>query len=377
MKKINKILLELYKDKNQILFLYVLFVFAEWIDSFIPKNPHVIEAVGIAAAIVVGAVIGGVVTSSQGKKNREQAQDMADDAAAVAAAMEAKLEKQRQVYRGMKFTNPYAGIENYFADMENAFEDITINQQQAQFQGQQGAQQRANIMQGLRGAAGASGIAGLAQTLANQGALQAQQMSASIGAQESKNQAVTAQAAQQMDVMERQGASAANMAERGGEGMLQQMEMDRQATLLGIAQASSAGANAGLQQAYSNQMAASAASSAATAQAWGAVGSSLGSAAMAYGGGGTSVTPGYSGTGAGGPTAAQISDRRLKKNINLIGESSSGLNIYSFKYIDNKHGEGTYQGVMSDEIPSYAVSVSPDGYDHVDYSKIDVNFKQI
>ena len=208
---------------------------------------------------------------------------MASDQAAVAAAMERKLEKQRNIYRAMKFTNPYAGIENYFADMENAFEDITVNQQQAQFQGQQGAQQRANIMQGLRGAAGASGIAGLAQTLANQGALQAQQISASIGAQESRNQALAAQAAQQMDVMERRGASAADMADRGGEGMLQQMEMDRQATLLGIAQASSAGANAGLQQAYSNQMAATTASNAATAAAWSSVGQSLGSAAMYYG----------------------------------------------------------------------------------------------
>ena len=199
-----------------------------------------VAAIVVGGAALVGAGISAYASGRAAKKNRESAEGMAEDAARVAAAMEAKLEKQRQIYRRMKFTNPYAGIENYFADMENAFEDITINQQQAQFQGQQGAQQRANIMQGLRGAAGASGIAGLAQTLANQGALQAQQISASIGAQESRNQAIAAQAAQQMDIMERQGASAADMAARGGEGMLQQMEMDRQATLLGIAQASSA-----------------------------------------------------------------------------------------------------------------------------------------
>mgnify|MGYP003138149702 CR=1 FL=1 len=244
----------------------------------------------IAGGIILGSIGGALIGSHSAKKNREAAEGMADDQAAVAAEMERKLEKQRQIYRGMKFTNPYAGIENYFADMENAFEDITINQQQAQFQGQQGAQQRANIMQGLRGAAGASGIAGLAQTLANQGALQAQQISASIGMQESRNQAIAAQAAQQMDIMERQGASAADMAERGGEGMLQQMEMDRQATLLGIAQASSAGANAGLQQAYSNQMAASAAASTATAQAWSSVGKAIGTAAMTLGGGGGGVS---------------------------------------------------------------------------------------
>ena len=246
MKKINKIFLELYNDRLQLLFLSFLAYISFLTQDFIPSEPGVIYATGwIAGAVVVGATVGAIASSSSAKKNRESAEDMASDQAAVAAQMEAKLEKQRNIYRAMKFTNPYAGIENYFADMENAFEDITVNQQQAQFQGQQGAQQRANIMQGLRGAAGASGIAGLAQTLANQGALQAQQISASIGAQESRNQALAAQAAQQMDVMERRGAAAADMADRGGEGMLQQMEMDRQATLLGIAQASSAGANAG------------------------------------------------------------------------------------------------------------------------------------
>ena len=146
-------------------------------------------------AFIVGAIIGGAATlvggaitaissSRSAKKNREAAEDMADKQLAEQRRMDAKLEKQKDIYREMEFTNPYANLQNYFADMENAFEDITINQQQAQFQAQQGAQQRANIMQSLRGAAGSSGIAGLAKSLANAGALQAQQMSASIGAQE-------------------------------------------------------------------------------------------------------------------------------------------------------------------------------------------------
>jgi len=71
------------------------------------------------------------------------------------------------------------------------------------------------------------------------------------------------------------------------------------------------------------------------------------------------------------------SDRRLKNNIKLIGKSKSGLNIYSFKYIDKKFGEGTYQGVMSDEIPTDAVTKHKDGFDRVDYSKIDVKFQLI
>jgi|13_taG_2_1085334.scaffolds.fasta_scaffold63121_1 hypothetical protein len=68
------------------------------------------------------------------------------------------------------------------------------------------------------------------------------------------------------------------------------------------------------------------------------------------------------------------SDRRLKKDIKLIGLSPAGLKIYSFKY---KNGEDSYQGVMSDEIPSDAVVKDTNGYDMVDYSKLDVEFKKI
>jgi len=72
------------------------------------------------------------------------------------------------------------------------------------------------------------------------------------------------------------------------------------------------------------------------------------------------------------------SDRRLKTNIELIGTSPSGLNIYSFEYIDKeKYGEGVYQGVMSDEVPKDAVIRESDGYDCVIYGLLDVEFKRI
>ena len=70
------------------------------------------------------------------------------------------------------------------------------------------------------------------------------------------------------------------------------------------------------------------------------------------------------------------SDRRLKKNINLIGKSLSGLNIYSFEYKNPIYGEGIFQGVMSDEIPQEAV-INNGKYDMVNYSMLDVEFKQI
>jgi hypothetical protein len=81
---------------------------------------------------------------------------------------------------------------------------------------------------------------------------------------------------------------------------------------------------------------------------------------------------GLQGTGVGMPG----SDRRLKKNIKKIRKSASGLNIYSFEYIDESYGKGAYEGVMSDEIPTEAV-INVNGYDRVDYSKIDVEFKKI
>ena len=77
-----------------------------------------------------------------------------------------------------------------------------------------------------------------------------------------------------------------------------------------------------------------------------------------------------------GQSLMGLSDRRFKKNINLIGRSPSGLKIYTFEYINKTLGKGVYQGVMSDEIPSNAV-VTKNGCDFVDYSKIDVEFKNL
>ena len=79
-------------------------------------------------------------------------------------------------------------------------------------------------------------------------------------------------------------------------------------------------------------------------------------------------------------TSVTSSDRRLKKNIKLIGQSPSGINIYEFQYkvkYANNYGTGKFQGVMSDEVPWRAVSVDKGGYDMVDYSMIDVEFKQL
>ena len=77
---------------------------------------------------------------------------------------------------------------NLYANMENPFADLTVNQQAANFAKQQQQQASANIMQGLQGAAGGSGIAALAQSLAQQGQIAAQKSAAGIGQQEAANQ---------------------------------------------------------------------------------------------------------------------------------------------------------------------------------------------
>ena len=71
------------------------------------------------------------------------------------------------------------------------------------------------------------------------------------------------------------------------------------------------------------------------------------------------------------------SDLRLKENINKVGTSPSGLNVYQFNYLgDNKK----YQGVMAQELVGTnfeSALNTKNGYYMVDYSKLDVQFKMI
>ncbi len=210
------------------------------------------------AALIVGGV--GMISSGiSAARNRADAKTAAKNAKIEQDKQNDLLEKQKASYKAMKFTNPYK-------NMENVYEDLTVNTQQAQFQAQQGNQQRANIMQSLKGAAGSSGIAGLAQSLANQGALQTQQISASIGKQESSNQLAAAK-----------GAGAVQIAERQGDQMVQQFNADRQATLLGMQMGQASGANAAKMQAEMNAVNAKIAQQTNTANMFGTLAGGLAS----------------------------------------------------------------------------------------------------
>jgi hypothetical protein len=210
----------------------------------------------MAGAAIVSAGVG-IYKAVQGAKAKKEAEKKA-------AAAKAEMDAQKAKYAALDTSNPYADYENEMA--ENVYEDITVNQQQAEFQRSQQEQQRANIMQNLQGAAGASGIAALAQQLANQGTLEARQTAASIGQQEAANQKLKAQG----ELIVQQGEQAASLQRTKGEIMSRDMERDKIMTLMGMSQSEMA--------AYNQQKAAG------EAQMWEGMGDVAG-AGMSYAGG--------------------------------------------------------------------------------------------
>ena len=150
----------------------------------------------------------------------------ADKAADAAAEKErkarAEMKKLRATYANLDTSNP-------FLNMQNVFENLTINQKQFELQNQQFQQSQANILSSLRGSAGGSGIAALAQSLAQQGQIASQQSAAEIGQQEQRNQMLAIQEDARIQDKEIQG----EMYSRG-------LERDKIATLLGMSQSESA-----------------------------------------------------------------------------------------------------------------------------------------
>lgn len=67
--------------------------------------------------------------------------------------------------------------------------------------------------------------------------------------------------------------------------------------------------------------------------------------------------------------AMMMSDRRLKKNIMLVGRGSHGYPIYEFTYIDEPDNVKHY-GVMADEVNQDAVHEHESGYQMVDYGAL-------
>lgn len=308
------------------------------------------------------SLIGGIVGAGAAKKREREA---AADKRRLGIELN-RLENSRQAV-----INPYATtkdmsslIVNQSGQLSNAFANLGVATQASKFEAEQIDISLANTLDTLKETgAGAGGATALANA-----ALKAKKgISANIEQQEVKNDQLKAQgemALQSEKLAENarvQGAQLSEAqrvqaAEAAGASFMfnatenrQQQQIDRAAGQLGLA------ANREYQAGVDK--------TSAITGAIGAVGSLAGVAA----------------TNATAVNVANInqSDRRLKKNINQIGKSPNGLNIYSFEYIDNKFGNGLFQGVMSDEVPTEAVIKGNDGYDRVNYSLLDVEFKQI
>jgi len=150
----------------------------------------------------IAGIAGGLIGA--GKRKREQ------------RAAQAEFDKRKNEFEGLDTSNLYSNL-------ENVYEDLTVNQQQAEFTNRAQQQSMANTMDTMQGAAGGSGIAALAQAMANQGSQNAERAGISIGQQERSNQAAQMQQASQNQLLERQ-----------GEGQSRAAELNKVSTLMGL-----------------------------------------------------------------------------------------------------------------------------------------------
>jgi hypothetical protein len=202
----------------------------------------VVAIVGVAVAATAATAKLGMALA--GRKKRIEEQKKAKE----------EMEARKKDYENLDTSNLKANVQNQYTNMENTYEDMTVNQQQAQFEAQQGAQQRANIMSNMAGAAGGSGIAALAQAMANQGQLATQRASASIGMQEAKIQQLQAGEASRLQTQERQGEVYAQGQRLEGAETARGLEWSKTSTLLGMSQQRLGAANKARADAKAQQM---------------------------------------------------------------------------------------------------------------------------
>ncbi len=149
----------------------------------------------------------------------------------------------KNFYEGL--TNPYAGLTDSMANVENTAEELSVDTQGADYLKRQQQQSQANILANMKGAAGSSGGAGLAQQMANLSSQQAGQASAKISEQESKGkmlraqqsqqlQMAKAQSAQQLQMQKAQGAFQVDMQKRKGSEDVLSRQLNMQQALLGL-----------------------------------------------------------------------------------------------------------------------------------------------
>ena len=340
----------------------------------------------------IGGVVGGFAKKAAAKRNQRR---YAADRKKATAEM-ASLEKNRQ-----KVINPYDNFANLSSmakdlsgNLSNPYASLSVSTAAAEMQIEEADIALANTLDTLRATgAGAGGATALAQA-----ALQSKKgVAASIEQQEAQNEKLRAGGEERLQASQtREQVRVQNV--NIGEGRRMQTADAQGRTFEFNAQERRDVSKMNyLRGSYKAAKAGEYGSSMQKANAIGDIASSIGGIGDALGGdignalsGGGGGVPSASGSvdfvgggraaldqGMNNLIASSMSDVRLKENIKLVGKSPAGLNIYLFEYINKKFGKGIYQGVMSNEVPQEAVSKNIDGYDMVDYSKLDVVFKQI
>ena len=166
-------------------------------------------------AMAIGATVSGVGAIVKGRA----ANTAQKKARALAEEAQADLDQQKDRFRNLDTSNPYL-------NMENTMEDLTVNTQASEFQRDQQMASQSNIMGQMRGAAGSSGIAALAQTLANQGSMDAQKSSANIAQQEQANEMAERGESARIQGLEREGELISRNAQKGKVSSLMGMAAD-------------------------------------------------------------------------------------------------------------------------------------------------------
>ena len=160
----------------------------------------------------LGSIAGGMIGSGKRKREQREAQ--------------AEFDRNKARFEGLDTSN-------LATNLENTYEDLTVNTQAAQFAAQGQQQVLANTMGSMQGAAGGGGIAAMAQAMANQQSQNMSLASNDIASQESSNQAAQAQMAGSLQSAELQGAYKSRAS-----------ELEKTETMLGMSQQRLGAANA-------------------------------------------------------------------------------------------------------------------------------------
>lgn len=163
---------------------------------------------------------------------------------------QAALAGSIQQFEGLSTENIYKDVTSrdlMGGEMENVYEDMTIDQRAAEFQRQQSQQGQANILDMMRG--GGQFNAGNIQALVQQSQLGAQQASADIGRQEQQAQRMRLAEQARIGDVERGAREQALMTRLQGQEQARNLEWQKQqglmATRAGQAQAAAQAEQAG------------------------------------------------------------------------------------------------------------------------------------